>query len=103
MMFVPWTHINSYQLFPFSPFPGRKPDQPISVYHDREQRSTCDDGIGPDEPIDYENPSTLGFRLIRIIALKQLCGYIEIRSGSGFSCSITFPDNLYNLRINDEE
>jgi two-component sensor histidine kinase len=67
------------------------------------QLNYADDGIGTGETIDYENPSTLGFRLIRIIALKQLCGHIDIRTGSGFSCSITFPDNLYNLRIHDEE
>jgi two-component sensor histidine kinase len=62
-----------------------------------------DDGIGTEETIDYENPSTLGFQLIRTIALKQLSGYIDFRTGSGFSCFISFPDNLYSLRIHDEE
>ena len=42
-----------------------------------------DDGIGLPETIEFENADTLGLRLVRLLALNQLDGSIDIAREQG--------------------
>ncbi|MBN1432652.1 MAG: PAS domain S-box protein [Methanomicrobiaceae archaeon] len=50
-----------------------------------------DDGVGVPEDFDLEKSKSLGMRLIRRLALEQLRGTIEIRTGEGTSFIFMFP------------
>lgn len=52
----------------------------------------ADDGVGLPEGFDIEKISSLGMRLVRILA-KQIRGKLEVRNGpdSGMECIVIFP------------
>ena len=50
-----------------------------------------DTGTGLADESDFNNPNTLGLRLVRLIAEQQLSGRIEYASQDGARFSVTFP------------
>jgi two-component sensor histidine kinase len=52
--------------------------------------SVRDDGIGFPGSVDFRAPSTLGLRIVNILA-AQLKGVLALQSGSGSAFTLTFP------------
>lgn len=57
-----------------------------------------DDGVGLPPGFDIEKISSLGMRLVRILA-KQIRGQLVIDSeqGAGMMCTVTFPKQAGDL------
>lgn len=49
-----------------------------------------DDGVGISKDVDFDSPSTFGFRLIRILVEEQLKGKIKLKTGKGTEFRIRF-------------
>jgi len=58
-----------------------------------------DDGRGVPEAVDIENTETLGLKLARNIALKQLKGGFELIRNHGTEIRMTFPIDHDDLLI----
>jgi two-component sensor histidine kinase/Flp pilus assembly protein TadD len=50
-----------------------------------------DNGIGMKQKIDFENISSMGFHLVKIIAEEQLRGIWNVKSNGGLQVSVIFP------------
>jgi two-component sensor histidine kinase/tetratricopeptide (TPR) repeat protein len=58
-----------------------------SEYH----LQVIDNGIGMKQKIDFENISSMGFHLVKIIAEEQLRGIWNVKSNGGLQVSVIFP------------
>jgi PAS domain S-box-containing protein len=76
-------------------FPGRKKGElSLRLYRDGNKKIhflVNDNGIGLPKKVNVENPSTMGFQLIRDLT-QQLDGEIQIESNRGTKIKVIFPE-----------
>jgi two-component sensor histidine kinase len=60
-----------------------------------------DNGIGLSEGFDWENSRSLGLKLVRNLAEKQLDGTIELRTGPPTEFRMTFREPLHGKKAKD--
>jgi two-component sensor histidine kinase/ligand-binding sensor domain-containing protein/PAS domain-containing protein len=75
---------------------GRKGKIHISMVKgtdDEHLLTVVDDGVGLPRPVDPATTSTLGLKLVHILA-SQLGGTAVLSSANGVRCEVTFPDGV---------
>ncbi len=58
-----------------------------------------DDGIGLPESFDFRSQGSLGLNLVHGIGEQQMMGSVEFQGGAGVSCTLEFPEGLYDERV----
>ena len=83
-------------------FPGGRHGQiKIHTYPENENRivvEISDNGIGMPAGFHFANASSLGWMIIHALT-KQLHGEITFENRQGVHCRLSFPDNLYRVRV----
>ncbi len=70
-----------------------------SFNEDDFELSVSDDGAGIPEDLDIEQPDTMGFNLVKVLAGHQLDGKIELNRTEGTQFKIKFKRTAYKPRI----
>ena len=76
---------------------GKQPDieKQVDIYFSENESDyhlqVIDNGIGINRKIDFENVSSMGFHLVKIIAEEQLRGSWDVKSNGGLQVSVVFP------------
>ena len=76
---------------------GKQPglQKQVDIYFSESESNyhlqVIDNGIGMNRKIDFENVSSMGFHLVKIIAEEQLRGSWDVKSNGGLQVSVVFP------------